>query len=143
MVVSCVFPLQGSCVSGKQANNRALQLEKLILSSPSWCTAAETGSWKAWPPVHLYHSLVGLGQVTYILASALLSLKRSWALTGVSQWVRCHPVNRKVDGLIPGLGTSPGCGPGPRLGMYERPLINGSLTHDVPLPHFLPPFPSH
>ena len=35
------------------------------------------------------------------------------ALTGVARWVRRHPAKGKVADLIPGQGTSLGCGPGP------------------------------
>ena len=38
------------------------------------------------------------------------------ALTGVAQWVACHPPNLKVTGLIPDQGTCLGCGLGFWLG---------------------------
>ena len=57
------------------------------------------------------------------------------ALTGVAQWVGCHPANRKVSISIPGQGTCLGCGPDPWLGLCERQTI------DVSLYLFLPPFP--
>ena len=38
------------------------------------------------------------------------------ALTGVAQWVGCHPSNRKVAGSIPSQGTCLGCESGAQLG---------------------------
>ena len=57
------------------------------------------------------------------------------ALAGVAQWIECWPEKQGVAGLIPGWGTSLGCGPGGNQSM--------SLSHiDVSLPLFLPPFHS-
>ena len=54
------------------------------------------------------------------------------ALAGVAQWIVCGPVNQRVPGLIPSLGTCLGCRPGPQLGACEgQPYI------DVSLPLFL------
>ena len=64
--------------------------------------------------------------------------KRNWwdrkcsrALAGVAQWIECWPVNQRVTGSIPSLGTCLGCG------AHER------QSHvDISLLLFLPPFPS-
>ena len=59
------------------------------------------------------------------------------ALASVAQWIERWPVNQMVAGSIPSWGTCLGCGPGPQCGAHEQqPHI------DVPLPLFLPPFPS-
>ena len=59
------------------------------------------------------------------------------ALTDVAQWIECWSANRSVEGLIPSQGICLGFGPGPQLGVHK-----GQTHIDVPLPVFLPPFPS-
>ena len=47
------------------------------------------------------------------------------ALAGVAQWGEYQPANHKVEGLIPGRGTSLGCRFGPLLGMCKRqPIVS-------------------
>ena len=45
---------------------------------------------------------------------------RTWALAGVAQWTECQPINQRVMGSIPSLGTCLGCGVGPQFGACER-----------------------
>ena len=56
------------------------------------------------------------------------------ALAGVTQWVEHRPANWKVASLIPGQGTCLGCRPGPQLGVWERQLMDVSLTHQCSSP---------
>ena len=50
-------------------------------------------------------------------------------MTGVAQWVECHPANCKVAGSFPGQGTCLDCRPGAWLGVCKRQLIDVSLTY--------------
>ena len=59
-------------------------------------------------------------------SQSVFSSKETRALTGVAQWVECHP--GKVIGSIPGQGARLGCGLCLWLGVCERQPI------DVPLP---------
>ena len=69
-------------------------------------------------------------------SAMLLTPKDTPALAGTAQRIEHQPVNRRVTGSIPGQGTCLGCGPGPKLGVCERQLV------DISLPLFLLPFPS-
>ena len=60
-----------------------------------------------------------------------------YALSGVAQWIEHQPVNQRVAGLIPSQGMCLGCRSGSKLGACER-----QPHTDVPLPLFLPSFPS-
>ena len=51
------------------------------------------------------------------------------ALTGVVQWVECHPENQKIASSIPSQNTCLGCRPGPQLEACERQPIDVSHTH--------------
>ena len=66
--------------------------------------------------------------------------KGNVALAGVAQWTGCQPADQKATGLIPSQGTRLGCKPGPWLGVWERQLIDLSLSH-WSFPPSLPPFP--
>ena len=46
--------------------------------------------------------------------------KKKQALAGVAQWIECQPMNQRVTGSIPSLGTHLGCGLGPQSGVCER-----------------------
>ena len=69
---------------------------------------------------------------------------KNLVLAGVAQWIECLPVNRKVAGSIPRQGTGLGCGPGSKLGEYQKQSMSSKfVSHiDVSLPFFLPPFPT-
>ena len=54
------------------------------------------------------------------LSSFLGDQNQEVALADVAQWVERQPADLKVTGSIPGQGTRLGCGPGPRLGVFER-----------------------
>ena len=58
------------------------------------------------------------------------------ALTGVAQWIAYRPANRKVAGSAPGQSPRLGCGPGLRLGAWERPLspTHPCLSHALMFP---------
>ena len=67
----------------------------------------------------------------------ILKVYQLLALVSVAQWLECRPVNQRVSGSIPSLGTCLGCRPGPWLGARKR------QTHtDVSLLLFLLPFQS-
>ena len=66
-----------------------------------------------------------------------LKINTFLALAGVAQWIEHWPVNQRVTGSIPSLGTHLGFRPGPQWRVQERqPHI------DVSLLLFLPPSPS-
>ena len=62
-------------------------------------------------------------------------------LTGVAQWVGCHPTNCKVTGSISVQGMCLGCGPSPQLEAGKRQPIDVSLAHQCFSPSVSPSFP--
>ena len=55
-------------------------------------------------------------------------------LAAVAQWTERWPANRKAAASIPGQGTCLPCGPGPRLGVWERQAIDVSLPFSLHSP---------
>ena len=58
------------------------------------------------------------------------------ALASVVQLVRCHPINQKVTGLIPGQSTGLGCGVQPARGnqsiFSQTSMFSSSLWSSLP-----------
>ena len=68
-------------------------------------------------------------------------LKMQIAVTGVAQWVGCHPANRKLTCLIPSQGRCLHCGPGPQWGTREKQSVDVSPTYQCFTPSGSPSFP--
>ena len=81
-----------------------------------------------------------LPRTTLTMASSnkmnpLLKQRNYRAPTGVAQWTKCQPVNRKVTGSIPSQSTCLGHRPGPQWGAHERqPHSDVSLPFSLPSP---------
>ena len=63
------------------------------------------------------------------------------ALAGVVQWIERQPMNQKVAGSIPSLGTCLGCRLGPQLGVCKRQPVDVSLAYRCFFPSFSPSLP--
>ena len=70
--------------------------------------------------------------ILYNMLSKIFDL----AQAGVAQWIERGPVNQRVTGSIPILGTCLGCRPGPQKGVCERQptWMFLSLSFSLPSP---------
>ena len=70
---------------------------------------------------HTYQS-----QITLLMNKGLRgkradgSIKESFTLAGVAQWIEHQPANQRVASSMPSQGTCLGCGPGPQWGTHKR-----------------------
>ena len=86
---------------------------------------------------------MGLSVLWYLSGNSVLwrikNSCRSWP--GWLSWLKCHPVNWKMVGSIPGQGTCLGCRFGPSQGECKRQLIDVSLSHQCFSPSLSPSLP--